>query len=73
MDFCILEANMAIQVSYNIDELDTYEREVGGMVKFLRVYKQYHGFIITWDTDCLITEEGINIQIVPVWKWLLPK
>lgn len=71
VDFCIPEAHMAIQVSYNIDKLDTYEREVGGLVKFLRVYKQYHGFIITWDTERLITEEGINIQIVPVWKWLL--
>ena len=71
IDFCIPEVNKAIQVSYSIDDLDTYEREVGGLVKFLKAYKQYQGFIITWDTERQITEEGITISVIPVWKWLL--
>ena len=71
VDFCIPEANLAIQVSYNIDDNTTYEREVGGLVKFLKIHKQYHGLIVTWDTERQITEEGITIDILPVWKWLL--
>lgn len=71
IDFCIPEANKAIQVSYSIDNLDTYEREVGGLVKFLKAYKQYQGVIITWDTERQITEGGITIEVIPVWKWLL--
>lgn len=71
VDFCIPEINKAIQVSYSIDNIDTYEREVGGLVKFLKAYKQYQGIIITWDTERQITEDGVSIEIVPVWKWLL--
>ena len=45
IDFCIPEANKAIQVSYNIDDLDTYEREVGGLVKFMKAYKPMRNII----------------------------
>lgn len=71
VDFCIPESNQAIQVSYSIDDPITYEREVGGLVKFLKVYKQYRGLIITWDTERQIVEDGVSIDVVPVWKWLL--
>lgn len=71
VDFCIPEANTAIQVSYSIDDVDTYEREVGGLVKFLKAFKQYKGLVVTWDTERQIKEEGVSIEIVPVWKWLL--
>ena len=71
IDFCIPEEKMAIQVSYSIDDLDTYEREVGGLVKFLKTYKQYHGIVVTWDTERQITESGITIKTIPIWKWLL--
>ena len=71
VDFCIPESNLAIQVSYSIDEADTYEREVGGMVKFLKANKQYKGLIITRDAERQINEDGINIVVIPVWKWLL--
>lgn len=73
IDFCIPEVNKAIQVSYSIDDLDTYEREVGGLIKFLKAYKQYQGTIITWDTERQITVDGITIEAIPVWKWLLQK
>ncbi|MBR5686719.1 MAG: ATP-binding protein [Prevotella sp.] len=71
VDFCIPEANKAIQVSYSIDDINTYEREVGGLIKFLKAFKQYQGVIITRDTEKQIIEDGINIEVVPVWKWLL--
>jgi predicted AAA+ superfamily ATPase len=70
VDFCIPETETAIQVSYRIDDLDTYEREVGGLIKFLKAFKQYKGFIITWDTERQITEDGITIEVIPIWKWL---
>lgn len=71
IDFCIPEADTAIQVSYSIDDLTTYEREVGGLVKFLKTFRQYHGLVITWDTEQLVTADGISIQVIPVWKWLI--
>lgn len=71
VDFCIPEINTAIQVSYKIDDIDTYEREVRGLAKFLKAFKQYHGLIVTWDTERQINEDGLSIDVVPVWKWLL--
>ena len=70
VDFCIPETETAIQVSYRIDDLDTYEREVGGLIKFLKAFKQYKGFIITWDTERQITVDDITIEVIPIWKWL---
>ena len=71
VDFCIPEEELAIQVSYTIDDPVTYDREVGGIIKFLKAYKQYRGIIITWDTERQITEDGISVDVVPIWKWLL--
>ena len=71
VDFCVPEKNLAVQVSYNIDDAETYEGEVGGLVKFLKAFKAYHGIIVTWDTEQTINEEGITVEVIPVWKWLL--
>ena len=73
VDFCIPETNTAIQVSYKIDDIDTYEREVRGLAKFLKAFKHYHGLIVTWDTERQINEEGVSIEVVPVWKWIRNK
>ena len=71
VDFCIPETNTAIQVSYSLSDSATYEREVGGLIKFLKIYKQYHGIIISWDTECQIVEDEITIEVLPIWKWIL--
>lgn len=71
VDFCVPEINQAIQVAYAIDDAETYEREVGGLVKFLKSFKNYHGIIITWDTEKTIQEGGLSIDVLPIWKWLL--
>ena len=71
VDFCIPEQHLAIQVSYNFDDHDTYEREVGGLRRFLDVFKDYRGVIVTWDTEQQIESGGICIDVVPCWKWLL--
>ena len=71
MVFCIPEEELSIPVSYSIDDFSSYEREVGGMAAFLNAFKNYHGIIITWDTERTITYNGKTIEVVPVWKWLL--
>lgn len=71
VDFCIPEIRTAIQVAYSIDNGSAYEREVGGLLKFLKVFNQYHGIIVTYDTERTITEDGITIEVVPMWKWML--
>ncbi len=71
VDFCIPEQHLAIQVSYNLDDHDTYEREVGGLIRFLKVFNDYRGIIVTWDTEQQIENEDLRIDVIPCWKWLL--
>ncbi len=71
IDFCIPSERLAIQVSYNLNEESTYEREVGGLVRFLKAFPDYRGCIITRDEERTIVIEGRDIDVVPVWKWLL--
>lgn len=72
IDFCIPEARIAIQVSYDIDKnFDTYEREVGGLASFISSHPDYMGTIITYDSEKDITINGKTIKVMPVWKWLV--
>lgn len=71
VDFCVPERSLAIQVSYSIEDTETYEREVGSLCKFLRVFKSYQGIIITWDTERHIVYDGAEIEAIPIWKWLI--
>lgn len=71
VDFCIPSAHLAIQVTYNLNDIDTYDREVGGLMKFLKTHSEYQGCIITRDYETEIDIDGKAIQVVPVWKWLL--
>ena len=71
IDFCVPSAQLAIQVSYNLNDEATYEREVGALIKFLKAFPGYHGYIITRDYETQIEADGHTIEVVPIWKWLL--
>lgn len=73
IDFCIPSERIAIQVSYNLNDDATYEREIGGMKKFLKAFPNYQGYVITRDEEKEITISDKTIQVIPVWKWLLKK
>ncbi len=71
IDFCVPSEQLAIQVAYDLNDDATYEREVGGLLKFLKAYKDYHGCIITRDYKTVIEAGGYTIEVLPVWEWLL--
>ena len=64
---------MAIQVAYSLADDATYEREVGGLQKFLKAFPDYRGYIITHDTQSQIEAGDHLIEVIPIWKWLLDK
>lgn len=71
IDFCVPTERIAIQVAYNLNDETTYEREVGGLLKFMKAFPGYKGCIITRDYEKRITIEDEEIEVIPVWKWLL--
>ena len=70
VDFCIPSEKCAIQVSYSLADSNTYEREVGALVAFLKKNPDYSATIITRDQQSRIEKNGYAIDVVPVWKWL---
>ena len=71
VDFYVPEANMAIQASYSLQDVDTRKREIHGLVQLSKVLDIDRFYIITKDEEYNLSESGINIQVIPVWKWLL--
>lgn len=71
VDFCIPEESLAIQVSYNMDDITTAERETNALLKFTKQYPEYKGIIITYDTEKELEINGQVIHIIPLWKWLI--
>lgn len=72
VDFCIPQEQTAIQVSYNMDDAATQDREIGALKKYLQVFPDYSGIVITRDSEGEITISGDKtIKVMPIWKWLL--
>ena len=44
---------------------------MGAIIKFLKAFPGYHGYIITRDYQTQIEADGHTIEVVPIWKWLL--
>lgn len=77
-DFVICEqakVSVAIQVTVSLDNEETRQREISGLVEALNEYKLTSGFIITNDSyeEIKITENNKSflIKVIPIWSWLL--
>ncbi|MDR2814333.1 MAG: ATP-binding protein [Prevotellaceae bacterium] len=71
VDFFIPKAHSAVQVSYSIANAATLQREVKALVRLSERHALSKVEIVTWDEEATITEGGLTIQAIPVWKWLL--
>lgn len=72
VDFYIPDAATAIQVSYNPKKSDeTWERESTSLIKLSKVLDCKRLIILTYELEENIELKGLNIEVIPVWKWLL--
>jgi len=71
VDFFIPKERRAIQVSYNMTNDATRQREITALLKLSEVYGLDKLEIITFDEKSTFQKNGVTIQIIPVWKWLL--
>ena len=73
-DFVIkegLDIVQAIQVTKSLEDIDTKKREIAGLLDACKAYKLKTGLILTQDEEYEVEQEGVKIQVLPVWKWLL--
>ncbi|MDR0427383.1 MAG: hypothetical protein LBH12_02145 [Dysgonamonadaceae bacterium] len=73
VDFYISDTYTAIQAYYNPDNNPgTFDREVKALLKITEVLECRKLQIITRDTEeQTLVMSGKEIEIIPVWKWLL--
>jgi predicted AAA+ superfamily ATPase len=71
VDFYIPTTKTLIQVSYSIANLETENRETDSLLKVNETIAAETLIIITLDTEKVITRNSFEIQVLPVWKWLL--
>lgn len=72
----VLEQNNAIneiiQVCFQLNS-ENESREFNGLVEAAQIFNLKKGLIITYDQEKNVVMNNIEIQIIPVWKWLLEK
>ncbi|WP_415407155.1 ATP-binding protein [Sulfurovum sp. CS9] len=71
-DFIVYEKNTiteAIQVTFDMSDEDTKNRELKGMVTACKNFNLSRGVIITYDSEDEIISNGIKILLVPFYKW----
>ena len=71
VDFFIPKESRAKQVSYSIADDTTYQREITALLKLSEVYKLKKLEIVTFSEETTLNENGVTIQVIPIWKWLL--
>lgn len=74
-DFVIQQGNhikQAIQVTWVLSN-ENIEREIGGLQEAMTEYHLSNGLLLYYDTEIQDRQIPDNIQLLPVWKWLINK
>jgi len=71
VDFYVPESGLAVQSSFDINDEETRRREVSALISLHKAFSLQRAVIVTRDHEEQITEGGITIEVIPVWKWLL--
>lgn len=72
IDFYIPSEGLAVQVSMQVlDNIDTKERETRAFIRLNNFIHLSKCILITNAEEAILDYEGITINVVPIWKWLL--
>ena len=72
VDFFVPGENLAMQVSMQVlDDVDTLERETRAFVKLNDFIPNTKCLLITNSEETTLNCDGIHIDVIPAWKWLL--
>ena len=71
VDFYVPDEALAVQASYSIQDDDTRNREVNALVALDKLKPLKKACIITFDEEDTLEVNGLKIDVVPIWKWLL--
>ena len=72
VDFYIPQTEVAIQVCYTMNDAEgTFERETKALLKLQSRLSCRRNIIVTYDDEGIVEIEGVKIEVIPAWKFLL--
>lgn len=71
VDFYIPSQNLALQACYRMSDSETMDREVKALAALHSFHPLEKAIIITYEDEGRIECDGLQIDIIPVWKWVL--
>lgn len=72
VDFYVPDEKLLVNVSYDISDARTYEREVNGLKEAMTALKLNTAYLITDNIkETVEVNKKQKIEIVPLWEWLL--
>ncbi|MBF0433267.1 MAG: ATP-binding protein [Fibrobacteria bacterium] len=63
----------AIQVSMDISQPDTLKREMEPLIAAAKYFNTKKNYILTYNQEKTISDNGITVSVLPIRKWLLGK
>ena len=71
VDFYVPDEGLAVQACYRMSDESTLEREIKALVAINSLYPLKKAMIVTYEDEGVMERDGLKIEIVPVWKWVL--
>lgn len=71
VDFYVADEGLAIQASYRMSDENTMKREINALAALNSLYPLKKAIIVTYEDESVIECKGLEIEVVPVWKWVL--
>lgn len=71
VDFFVPKDKLGIQVSYSVSDVATRQRECAALLKLHSVFDLEKLQVITYNQQETIEIEGVVIDVIPAWKYLL--
>ncbi|MCL2329249.1 MAG: ATP-binding protein [Bacteroidetes bacterium] len=71
VDFYVPDEQLAVQACYSLSDIETYNREVNALLQLAKRIEIKKMLIISKDEEQSISIENLEIEVIPIWKWLL--
>ena len=71
VDFYVPEIQLAVQVCYTLSDIETQKREINALLQLAKRVEINKMLVITKDEEYVMMENGVMIEVIPVWKWLI--